>query len=102
MANMTVAPGETGSPGTLICWPGPRAMAGLIGVDLADVHLMLLLDPLTMALTLPPDKADWPTMARFLRELADAADLMADRIDPAGLMQPTWADEPSTGEAGGE
>ncbi|MBO0883608.1 MAG: hypothetical protein J2P17_25390, partial [Mycobacterium sp.] len=61
---MTPAQGESGSSGVLTCWPGPRATAGLIGVDLADVHLMLLLDPVTIALTLPPDMAEWPAMAR--------------------------------------
>jgi hypothetical protein len=92
MANLTFAPSTAGTPGVLTCWPGPRPTAGLIGVDLADVHLMLLLDPVTIALTLPPDTADWPAMARLLREMADAADLMADRIDPAGLMQPSWSE----------
>ncbi|HEX5116450.1 MAG TPA: hypothetical protein VFW65_14740 [Pseudonocardiaceae bacterium] len=103
MADVTVPSGEAGSPGTLFCWPGARATAGVIGVDLVDVHLMLLLDPLMMAVTMPPNEAEWPAMARFLRELADSADLIADRIDPAGLMQPSWIDSPADGsEARGE
>ena len=97
MEDATNESDKGGSPGTLICWPGTQATAGLLGVELEDAHLMMLLDPLAMALTLPPQQADWPPMARFLRELADSATLLADHIDPDGRMQPRWADE---GEAG--
>lgn len=97
MDTATNGSAKGGSPGTLICWPGAEATAGLLGVELEDAHLMMLLDPLAMALTLPPEQAGWPPMARFLRELADSATLLADQIDPDGRMQPRWA---GSGQAG--
>ncbi|HEX5404638.1 MAG TPA: hypothetical protein VFX16_20305 [Pseudonocardiaceae bacterium] len=80
-----------GSPGMLICWPGPDATAGVFGDQPGDEHLIMLLDPLALALTTPPQPTDRPAMARFLRELAHSATLMADRVDPTGQFQPSWA-----------
>lgn len=82
---------ESGSSGMVIVLPGPQATAGVFGDELGDEHLMMLMDPFTLALTLPDKQQDWVPMARFLRELAHSATLMADRIDPGGLGQPAWA-----------
>lgn len=74
----------------VIVLPGSRATAGVIGDQPGDEHLMMLMDPFTMALTLPDKRQDWVSTARFFRELAHSATLMADRIDPMGLGRPTW------------
>jgi hypothetical protein len=97
MENSMINAADIGSPGMLICWPGPDAMAGVFGDEPGQEHLMMLLDPLALALTTPPRPADRPLMARFLRELAHSATLMADRVDPDGHYQPSW-DVPSAGD----
>ena len=79
----------TGKTGMLICWPGPLAMAAVIGVGPEhapdDAHLVLRMDPLDLMLTPSPQPHGLMTMARFLRELAQSATEMADRIDPDKL-----------------
>jgi hypothetical protein len=70
------------SPGLLTCWPGDEAMAGVIGDEPGQEHLMMLLDPLVFALVTPPGEEGPQKMGQFLRELAHSATLMADRIDP--------------------
>ncbi len=76
---------EVGSGGMVICWPGPKATAGVIfGNQPGDEHLMMVLDPLNLALTTPPERGDWPAMTRFLRELARSAIQMANRIVAIG------------------
>jgi hypothetical protein len=73
---------EASSPGLLTCWPGDKAMAGVIGEEPGSEHLMMLLDPLIFALVTPPGENGSAKMGQFLRELAHSATLMADRIDP--------------------
>lgn len=85
---------NNGLSGMLICWPGSQATTGVIGDQPGDEHLVLLLDPLEMALTVSPDPDDRLPTARFLRELAHSATLMADRIDPDGQARPRWEASP--------
>lgn len=78
-------------PSLVVVMPGSEATAGAFGDEPGTEHLVLLADPFNLALTLPSDPVKWVSTARFLRELAHSAALMADRIDPDGLGQATWA-----------
>jgi hypothetical protein len=77
--------------GMVTVLPGTHATAGVFGDDPGDEHLVMLLDPFTLALTLPTNRDAWVHTARFLRELAHSAGLLADRIDPDAVGQPSWA-----------
>lgn len=77
---------DRGMTGMVTCWPGVLATVDLIGVGPQsrpdDAHLVLMMDPFNLMLTASPQAHGVLTMARFLRELAQAAMRMADRIDP--------------------
>lgn len=80
-----------GASGMVTVLPGALATAGVFGDNPGDEHLVMLMDPFTLALTLPTKASQWVHTARFLRELAHSATLLADRIDPDALGKPTWA-----------
>jgi hypothetical protein len=99
MLNAALLGHKERSAGMLICWPGSQATAGVIGDKPGDEHLIMLLDPLDMALTVPPNPEDRLPTARFLRELAHSATLMADRIDPEGTARPRWEAAPDDSDS---
>lgn len=68
-------------PGTLWCWPGPRAKATFINADPNDRMLVIFCDPVSLILTVPPGPAGQGTMAGLLRQLAGAATRMATVLD---------------------
>ena len=82
---------EGASPGMVVVLPGSQATAGVFGEKPGDEHLAMMMDPFNLFLTLPDNRQDWVDTARFLRELAHSSTLLADRIDPEGVGQPTWA-----------
>ncbi|HEX4725907.1 MAG TPA: hypothetical protein VH333_25565 [Pseudonocardiaceae bacterium] len=72
---------EVGHGGMMVCWPGPQATAGVMfGQQPGDEHLVMLLDPVNVALTASPQAGEHATMTRFLRELARSALQMANRL----------------------
>lgn len=83
---------STEIPIRMMCWPGPRAAAGLHTTRSGQLVLAMFLDPMNIVVAVPPfPDAAIPT-ASFLRQLASSASSLAARLDP-------W--EPSTGMDGG-
>lgn len=64
------------------CSPGREATAGFVRVTEYLPALVLYLDPVNMAIQLPPFPGGEHVLARFCRELAREAAKLADAIDP--------------------
>jgi hypothetical protein len=60
--------------------PGSEAVAGMqvIGMHANQPALVMYLDPESLAIMAPGGPATWPEFVRFLRELRDGADEMAE------------------------
>ena len=66
------------------CSPGKDAAAGYMRVTEHLPALVMYLDPVNVAIQLPPYPGGDLVLARFCRELAREAAKLADAIDPAG------------------
>jgi hypothetical protein len=64
------------------CSPGLGAAAGFMRVTEHLPALVLCLDPVNMAIQLPPFPDGERVLARFCRELAREATKLADAVDP--------------------
>jgi hypothetical protein len=64
------------------CSPGRDATAGLVRVTPEFPALILYLDPVNMAIQLPPFPGGAQVLARFCRELSREAARVADEVDP--------------------
>ena len=63
------------------CTPGRDAVAGFVQVTSEIPALVLYLDPVNMAIQLPPFPGGDQVLARFCRELAREAAKLADALD---------------------
>jgi hypothetical protein len=66
------------------CSPGKDAAAGFIRITEHLPALVLYLDPVNLAIQLPPFPGGDALLARFCRELSREAAKLAAAIDPAG------------------
>jgi hypothetical protein len=66
------------------CSPGKDAAAGYIRVTEHLPALVIYLDPVNLAIQLPPFPGGDLVLAKFCRELAREAAKLATAIDPAG------------------
>ena len=66
------------------CSPGKDAAAGYMRVTEHLPALVIYLDPVNMAIQLPPYPGGDLVLARFCRELAREAAKLAAAIDPTG------------------
>jgi hypothetical protein len=66
------------------CSPGKDAAAGYMRVTEHLPALVIYLDPVNMAIQLPPFPGGEQLLAKFCRELAREAAKLAASIDPAG------------------
>jgi hypothetical protein len=60
--------------------PGPGAVEGMrvLGMHTDQPALVIFFDPESLAITVPGGPATWPEFVRFLRQLRDGAEEMAD------------------------
>ena len=63
------------------CTPGRDAVAGFVRVTSEIPALVLYLDPVNMAIQLPPFPDGPRVLARFCRELAREATKLADALE---------------------
>lgn len=63
------------------CFPGKDATAGMVRISPELPALVLYLDPVNMAIQLPPHQAGRESLARFCRELAEGAFQLAEALD---------------------
>jgi hypothetical protein len=75
------------------CWPGRDAAAGLMGVAEHAPALVMHLDPVDLAIQVPPFPGGDVVLAEFCRELAREATRLAAEIDPDG--EPVAPDRPA-------
>lgn len=68
----------------MTCSPGKDAAAGYMRVTEHLPALVMYLDPVNLAIQLPPYPGGDLVLARFCRELAREAAKLAAAIDPAG------------------
>lgn len=75
------------------CSPGRDAAAGYMQVTENLPALVIYLDPVNLAIQLPPFPGGELVLANFCRELAREASRLAEAIDPAGasVNQPRHA-----------
>jgi hypothetical protein len=75
------------------CSPGRDAAAGYMQVTENLPALVIYLDPVNLAIQLPPFPGGELVLANFCRELAREASRLAEAIDPAGesVHQPRHA-----------
>jgi hypothetical protein len=66
----------------MMCWPGPRAAAGVQTTPSGQVVLAVFLDPMNIVVTVPPFPTGAVSTAVFLRQLARSALSMAGQLDP--------------------
>jgi hypothetical protein len=66
------------------CSPGKDAVAGYMRVTEHLPALVIYLDPVNVAIQLPPYPGGDLVLARFCRELAREAAKLAAAVDPAG------------------
>jgi hypothetical protein len=66
------------------CVPGSNAVAGvqLLGRIQHQPAVVLYLDPDRVVIGPPRSPAEWPEFLRFLRDVRDAVDNLADHLDP--------------------
>ena len=69
-------------PFSMWCWPGRRAAAGVQAGPSGEPLLAVFLDPVNLLVSVPPFPDGPVEMARFLRELARAANRMAGELQP--------------------
>lgn len=69
------------------CSPGPDAAAGFMRVTEQIPALVMYLDPVNLAIQLPPSPGGEQVLARFCRELSREAAKLAAAIDPAGEQE---------------
>jgi hypothetical protein len=64
--------------------PGPKAVAAvqILGRIQHQPAVVLYLDPDRVVIGPPQSPAEWPEFLRFLRDVRDAVDNMADHLDP--------------------
>ncbi|HEV7976364.1 hypothetical protein [Amycolatopsis sp.] len=60
--------------------PGPDAVAGMVELG-SEIGLVVYGDPNSLALTPPTDPAAWTRFVLFLRQLSDAAEELAKRME---------------------
>jgi hypothetical protein len=65
------------------CSPGQDAAAGFMRITENLPALVIYLDPVNVAIQLPPFPGGDLVLARFCRELAREATKLADAVDPA-------------------
>ncbi len=70
------------------CSPGKDAAAGYMRVTEHLPALVLYLDPVNLAIQLPPYPGGDLVLARFCRELAREAAKLAAAVDPTGEYAP--------------
>jgi hypothetical protein len=66
------------------CSPGKDAAAGMVRITPTLPALILYLDPVNVAIQLPPFPGGEQVLARFCRELSREALRLADVLDPSG------------------
>ena len=66
----------------MTCSPGKDAAAGYMRVTEHLPALVIYLDPVNMAIQLPPFPGGEQLLARFCRELAREATRLAEDLDP--------------------
>jgi hypothetical protein len=66
----------------MMCWPGPRAAAGVQTTPSGQLVLAVFLDPMNIVVTAPPFPTGAVVTATFLRQLARSALSMAGQLDP--------------------
>lgn len=64
------------------CSPGPDAAAAFMRITPQIPALVIYLDPVNMAIQLPPTPDGERVLVKFCRELAQAATRLADAIAP--------------------
>lgn len=64
------------------CSPGRDATAGMVQITPELPALILYLDPVNVAIQLPPFPGGAQVLARFCRELSREAARVANEIDP--------------------
>ncbi|GDY33000.1 hypothetical protein [Gandjariella thermophila] len=85
------------------CSPGHNAEAGMVQVAPGIHALILYLDPVNVAVQVPPFPEGPKVLARFCRQLAREATRFADLLDPAWPSENTGRhtlmtqDEPGPG-----
>ncbi|MPZ83426.1 MAG: hypothetical protein GEV28_24755 [Actinophytocola sp.] len=67
----------------ITCSPGKDAAAGYMRLTEHLPALVIYLDPVNMAIQLPPFPGGEQLLAKFCRELAREATKLADAVDPA-------------------
>jgi hypothetical protein len=70
------------------CTPGPDAAAGFMKVTEHIPALVIYLDPVNVAIQLPPFPGGDRVLAKFCRELAREAAKLAAEVDPDGEPAP--------------
>jgi hypothetical protein len=73
------------------CTPGKEAAVAFMRVTKHLPALVLYLDPVNLAIQLPPFPGGELMLAKFCRELAREAAKLADEIDPATEPDPDGA-----------
>jgi hypothetical protein len=64
------------------CSPGRDAAAGYMRLTAELPALVIYLDPVNIAIQLPPFPGGGAVLAKFCRELAREASRLADAVDP--------------------
>ena len=84
--------------------PGPDAVAGMqnVGLHTDQPVLVMYLDQESLAIMAPRGRAAWPEFVRFLRQLRDGAEEMAEFFDLHAALAAERSDESETTGGGGE
>jgi hypothetical protein len=78
------------------CSPGRDAAAGMVHITAELPALVIYLDPVNVAIQLPPFPGGPEVLSKFCRELAREAGKLADHLDGNGrhsLREPAWPAE---------
>jgi hypothetical protein len=67
-----------------MCVPGEKsgATVQILGLIQQQPAVVLYLDPDRVVIGPPQSPAEWPEFLRFLRDVRDAVDTLADHLDP--------------------
>jgi hypothetical protein len=84
------------------CTPGRDAAAGMVQITDEIPALVIYLDPVNVAIQLPPFAGGADVLARFCRELSGEAAKLADHLDSkagrhALAEDPQWFNETGAG-----
>jgi hypothetical protein len=84
--------------------PGPQAVAGMqnVGLHTDQPVLVMYLDQESLAIMALRGRAMWPEFVRFLRQLRDGAEEMAEFFDLPTTLTAEHGDESATTGGGGE